>query len=117
LVNSPIFGSAFTATEFCADEEQQNYSAAYKLFSSNLQSQMTQDAFVSRAQQLDTEGGMVSNCNAVPDSTQVANTSATYQLTVTRGTGSAATTNGAITLINSNGSWQIDSIDQSLGLM
>jgi hypothetical protein len=39
-------------------------------------------------------------------------------LTVTRGAGSApTTTNGTITLINSNGSWQIDSIDQSLGLM
>ncbi len=118
LANSPIFGSTFTATEFCSDEQQQNYTSAYDLFSPNLQSQMTQDEFASRAQELDTEDGTISTCDAVPDSSQVADTSATFQVTVTRGTGSAATsTSGAITLINSNGSWQIDSVDQSLGLM
>src|SRR5581483_9841045 len=119
VANSPIFGSELTATEFCADEQQQDYAAVYNLFSSNLQSQMTQDQFISRAQQLDSESGAVSDCSPTPDSSQLGNASATYEVTVTRGAGPAPTTSdGPITLVGANGgTWQVDSIDQSLGLM
>lgn len=137
---SPFFGATIAASEFCQDEELQQYDSAYTLFSPKLQSQFTQDAFVSRAQELDTENGAISACTPSPG--QIGDTSATFSLTVERGgatpaatTGpgltptstvssatptttasSATTTTGSITLVNANGSWQVDAIDQSLGL-
>lgn len=141
VANSPIF----VATEFCADEQAQNYNSAYNLLSSNLQGQISQTQFVQDNQNADSASGTVSACDAVPADAadQSSGTSQSFTVEVTRGgsspgsagdtgsggdtgiggssggTGTSAlgtTTTGTMTLIQENGSWKIDSIDQSLGL-
>jgi hypothetical protein len=81
-----------------------------------MQSQMTQDQFAQRSQSLDTSQGTISQCQPTPsDSFQPSDASATFDVRVTRGTGSAPTT-GTITLVKENGGWKIDTIDPSLSL-
>lgn len=146
VLKSPVVGATITVSEFCADEQTQQYTSAYDLFSPNLQSQITQDDFVSRAQRFDAANGMVSDCTPSTSSAQVNDTTATFTLSVVRGgslpststgddstppstgaspTATAATgtttppttSTGTITLVENNGDWQIDAIDSSLGLM
>jgi len=116
LFNSPIFGSTIAVTEFCTDEKDQQYPQAYHLLSSSMQNQMTQDQFVQRSQSLDTSQGTVSQCQPTPSSTpQAGDTSASFDVRVTRGTAGTPTT-GTITLVKESGGWKIDSIDPSLSL-
>jgi hypothetical protein len=116
--NNPTFASTLAVTAFCGNEQQQRYTAAYDEFSTNLQSQMTRDQFVSASQAHDSAGGTVSDCTASPTGVvQQNDTSASFDVTVTRGTGAtAATSDGTITLVKEGGSWKIDNIDPSLGL-
>ncbi len=118
LFNNPTIASTIAVTNFCADEESQQYVRAYNLLSSSMQSQRTQSDFIQRSQSLDTSQGTVSQCQPTTSSTNPAtDTSASIPVTVMRGTGSTATTtNGTITLVKESGGWKIDSIDPSLSL-
>lgn len=118
LFSSPVFGSTLAVTQFCTYEKDQQYPQAYRLLSSSMQNQMTQDQFTQRSQSLDTSQGVVSQCVPSTSGTNLAtDTSASFPVTVTRGTGSTATTtNGTITLVKESGSWKIDSIAPSLSL-
>lgn len=122
ILGSPLIGSATTLGEFCSYEERQNYQQAYGLFSSNLQNQMTQSQFAQASQNHDTTSGPVTYCSTSASSQgnapQASDTSASFPVVVTRGSGSTATSaNGTITLVKQNGAWKVDSVDQSLGLI
>ncbi len=139
---STTVGVISTYSGFCVDETAQDYQSAYAYFSSNLQSQVSSDAFAQRAAQLDTRDGPVTSCliqnGAAP---QVSNSTATVQLMITRtpqatptplgtATSSAATPTetpaptpatgasftGALHLVLQGSVWKIDSIDSSLDL-
>lgn len=121
FANSPILGSTIAVSEFCTDEEQQDYVSAYNQFSTQLQGQISQDQFVSRGQQLDSTNGPVSHCTPSVSTTGAApsSSSATFDVTVERSTSTGTqptTATGTITLVNSDGSWKIDAIDSALGL-
>jgi len=118
VVNNPTIASTLAVTTFCADEESQQYPQAYNRLSSSMKNQMTQDQFVQRSQSLDTSQGTVSQCTPSTNGNNPAtDTSASIPVTVTRGTGSTATTtNGTITMVKESGAWKIDSIDPSLSL-
>ncbi|HKS69018.1 MAG TPA: hypothetical protein VJQ45_01260 [Ktedonobacterales bacterium] len=105
-------GPAVVAEELCGDEENSDYVAVYDLFSSNLQSQTTQDDFVAASQAREQAKGVVRDCTAAPAS-QVTGESARVQITLTLDDGQH---NGYITLVQQGGLWQIDSYDSSLGL-
>lgn len=120
VANSPILGSSIAISEFCTDEEQQDYVAAYNQFSTQLQGQITQDQFLSRSQQLDGTNGPVSQCTPSPSTdAQPSSASATFDVTVERSASTGAqptTATGTITLVKSGGAWRIDSIDSALSL-
>lgn len=106
------FGPDLVATELCNDEEVSDYTAVYDLFSSDLQSQTTQDAFVAASQAREQSNGVVQNC--VPQSpSQPQSASARVHITLTLNDGPHS---GYITLVQQGGLWQIDSYDSSLGL-
>ena len=105
-------GPAVVAEELCGDEENSDYVAVYDLFSSNLQSQTTQDQFVTESQAREQATGVVRQCSAAPAS-QVTGDSARVQITLTLNDGQHE---GFITLVQQGGLWQIDSYDSSLGL-
>ena len=136
-------GVAETYAGFCLDESSQNYQSAYTYFSTNMQQQLTASAFTARADQLDTQYGTVSSCQAESSSPpQISGSTATVQLIVVRtpplsatppasttptgsGTGTASTTptaasgttfTGALHLVKQGSVWRIDQIDSSLGL-
>lgn len=105
-------GPDLVATELCSDETASDYVAVYDLFSSNLQSQMTQGQFVTASQAREQANGVVRSCTPQPPS-QPQNGRARVQITLTLNDGQH---NGSITVVQSGGIWQIDSYDQSLGL-
>lgn len=106
-------GPAVVAEELCGDEQNSDYVAVYDLFSSNLQSQTTQDQFVAESQAREQANGVVRQCSAAPAS-QVTSDSARVGITLTLDDGPH---NGYITLVQQGGVWQIDSYDSSLGLI
>lgn len=106
------FGPDFVATELCSDEEVSDYTAVYELFSSNLQSQTTQDQFVTASQAREQSKGVVRNCTA-PTLSQSQDGRARVAITLTLDDGPHT---GYITVVQSGGLWQIDGYDDSLGL-
>lgn len=100
------------ATDLCNDEEVSDYIAVYDLFSSNLQSQTTQDQFVAASQAREQSKGVVRSCLVQPGA-QSEDGRARVAITLTLNDGSHK---GYITVVQSGGLWQIDGYDDSLGL-
>ena len=109
---SSSFGPDLVAAELCTDETNSDYTAVYNLFSSNLQSQTSQDQFVAASQAREQSNGVVRNCTEQP-ATQSQDGSSRVEITLTLNDGQH---DGFITLVLSGGIWQIDSYDDSLGL-
>lgn len=105
-------GPELVATELCSDEQVSDYTAVYDLFSSNLQSQTTQDQFVAASQAREQSNGVVRSCTVQPGATPQ-NGRARVQITLTLNDGQHT---GYITVVQSGGIWQIDAYDDSLGL-
>lgn len=105
-------GPELVATELCNDEQVSDYTAVYDLFSSNLQSQTTQDQFVAASQAREQSNGVVRDCAATPPG-QPQNGRARVQITLTLDNGQHT---GYITTVQQGGIWQIDGYDDSLGL-
>lgn len=118
VASSPLLGSTVVVSTFCAEEESQDYAAAYNQLSANLQGQMTQDQFVSRSEALDTSNGTVSQCSPAPSGDAAQGSSnVSFDMTIQRDlNGTTSSSTGTITVVNSGGSWKIDTIDSSLGL-
>jgi hypothetical protein len=107
---------AAAATQFCGDLKAQNYSAAYGMFSSALQSKYSSDLFTKGAQALDTLEGPVTQCDKAAGSGaytySFGASTATLQAAITRG--KQGSLNGVMTLKNQNGNWKVDALDTSL---
>src|SRR5262249_30927114 len=106
---------AFVATQFCQDLNTQNYSDAYSLFSSRLQSQVSLSAFTTLAQGA-AGSGQITACtvsSAGDGNIQFGDTTATLPLTITR---SGTSQEGDVTLVKENDAWKIDVISPSLQL-
>lgn len=109
---SSSLGPELVANDLCSDEEVSDYTAAYELFSSNLQSQTTQDQFVAASQAREQSKGVVRDCAAQPGA-QSQNGRARVAITLTLDDGPHS---GYVTVVQSGGLWQIDGYDDSLGL-
>lgn len=105
-------------SQFCDDEQSQRYTQAYALFSTHLQSQITQAQFVQRAQQLDTTKGTVSQCEPVQGGeASLTPTSESFDMAVGRTVqGTTTDYSGTIGVVKIGSAWGIDSLDASLGL-
>lgn len=108
-------GVAATASQFCVDEEKQQYAAAYQLLSPSLQSSMTQDQFIQNSQAHDASDGTITNCTPSSRSGNVrfSGDTVTLDLEVTRNQPAS----GSVTFKQVGSGWKIDSIDASLGLL
>lgn len=115
VVNS-LGAPAAAATQFCGDLKAQNYSAAYGMFSSALQSKYGSDVFAKGAQVLDQVEGPVTQCDKATGSNAYSYSfgasTATLQAVITRGKQGQLT--GQMLLKNQNGTWKVDSLDTSL---
>ncbi len=101
-------------SQFCQDEQAQDYSSAYQLLSSSVRQRYTPDQFVSYSQNRDTAYGQVTNCRVISGTqTDVTATSATFSLSVTLGGGENV---GPVTVVKDGGQWYIDSADPPLQL-
>jgi hypothetical protein len=116
-----FLGPTIAADTFCMDMQEQQYAVAYGQLSRTLQSQMTQSQFVSAANARDQASGPVTGCT--PDTSSprggANGAPALVHVTVTRGSGSGAdfTSSGDLTLVQEDGTWKVDAIDSSLGLI
>ncbi len=108
---------AIVTGEFCAELQQANYSAAYDRFSDNLQSRITREDFVSTNQQRDSSLGPITHCTVTNGDSQdvhLGSTSASFPLTITRGSISYT---GTISLTKDGTHWKIYDLDPSLHLL
>jgi hypothetical protein len=113
----PAFSAAYTVGTFCAAEERQTYATAYGHFSTSLQSQLSEEAFIANAQAHDESDGKVTNCttsSSSGDGTSISSDSVTLNLQIERSSG--PTTSGNVTLVKEGSDFKIDSIDPALGL-
>jgi hypothetical protein len=116
--------SRFTLTLFCAAEMNQVYHDAYQQFSSSLQQQVSESAFIEGSQQLDQENGQITACARSNSSVDTGSgNSATLQVDVTRAsidnTGASSSTDyhGSIAFVQEGSDWHIDQIASTLGLL
>jgi hypothetical protein len=123
LANKTI-PSRITLTAFCAAETNQAYHNAYQLFSSNLQQQVSESAFIQGSQQLDQENGQITACARSNSSVDTGSgNTATLQVDVTRtstgNTGASSSTeyHGPVVFAQEGSDWHIDQIASTLGLL
>ncbi len=106
-------GALQTLGAFCQAEQTQNYTTAFGLLSSSLQTQAgTADGFASVQQLQDEVDGKVTACAIKSIAPGNSDTSTTVTVTITRATLGAAS--GNITLDGTGGTWKISKIDQSV---
>jgi hypothetical protein len=116
---------AIVVTNFCSELQDQNYTAAYGLFSSDLQTRVSLNQFTTLAE--GTGGaGPITDCTVSGSSgsnVQFGSNSVTLPFTVTRAGatgagsgGSGVEQRGDITLVKEGNSWKIDAISASLQL-
>lgn len=104
-----------TAT-FCGDMKAQNYTDAYKLLSSGYQAHVTSQQFTEASQVHDQLDGKVKDCglaalqNNGGFNLNLSPQNASFNAQITR---NRAYT-GSVSLVNQNGTWKIDAIDDSL---
>jgi hypothetical protein len=101
------------ATEFCLDEEQQDYLSAYQLLSSGVQQRYSQQDFVTFSENRDANTGKVVNCTIESTGQQLTATTATFNVTLQLSDGAHT---GQITLVKEGSNWLMDSADASLQL-
>lgn len=103
-------------TTFCGDMKTQNYTDAYKLLSSGYQAHVTSQQFTQASQVHDQLDGKVKDCglaalqNNGGFNLNLSPRNASFNAQITR---NRAYT-GSVSLVNQNGSWKIDAIDDSL---
>jgi hypothetical protein len=102
-----------TLGAFCAALQSQNYTAAFGLLSSSLQTQaVSADIFTTGEQFQDQVDGKVTACAIKSIPSGNTDTSATVTATITRATLGARS--GSISLDNTGGTWKISKFDDSL---
>ncbi|MGH9638345.1 MAG: nuclear transport factor 2 family protein, partial [Candidatus Angelobacter sp.] len=105
-----------TATTFCNDLRAQKYTDAYSLLSSGYQAQITGKDFTAFSQVHDQLDGKVRQCglaglqNNAGFNLNLNPQSASFNAQITRN----RSYTGEVSLVNQNGSWKIDSVDDSL---
>jgi len=95
-----------TLTTYCNDYKAGDYAAAYDLFSSNLQGQITKAAFVSSQTQAANQVGGITGCTIT--SVVESDPSATGTIVFTESVG--GTFQNRDKLVDENGTWKIDSV-------
>ncbi|MBF6591507.1 MAG: hypothetical protein IVW57_13400 [Ktedonobacterales bacterium] len=100
---------------YCGDLKTANYVAAYSLFSSQYQSQLTSDQFIQASKLQDQVDGPVQSCglqtgNSTGINFDLNNNTARFAVQMTRN----KTLTGFITLVKQGDTWRIKSIDTSL---
>jgi hypothetical protein len=102
--------------QFCNDLKTQDYTSAYGLLGSSLQSQYTSDQFTQGSQILDTVEGPVTACKEAAGSNSysysLGASSATLSAVITRAKQGDLT--GTLHLASQNGAWKVSTIDTSL---
>jgi hypothetical protein len=111
---SNFVGPIAAVTQFCQDEENQDYTAAYQLLSSNVRQNYSEDQFITFSQSRDSTDGDVTACQVTSGNTpQITGSTATLSLTDTL---DASQVVGPVTLVKESGQWYLDSADSSLRL-
>jgi hypothetical protein len=111
------------AANFCSHEINADYHGAYAQLSAHLQSQVTEQQFVSDNQARDATEGPLVGCSAAPstDSTPSTSPNTILELNIWSGpvTGNAPPVNqsGTVTLVQEGSEWKVDAIDSSLQLL
>jgi hypothetical protein len=108
---------AWAAGSFCQDLTNQNYSAAFELLSSSMQTTFTSDQFYQIGQALDELEGYVTSCkqaSGASDAYVYTSGSTTATVTVSLVRGNAGTMGGQLHLKSERGNWKVDMIDSSL---
>jgi pSer/pThr/pTyr-binding forkhead associated (FHA) protein len=95
-----------TLTDFCTDYKAGNFSAAYDLFSSNLQGQISRAQFVSSQTQASNQVGGVIGCTV--SNVAESDPSATGIVTFTATNGQTFVNHDK--LVDQNGTWKIDNV-------
>ncbi len=95
-----------TLTAYCNDYKAGDYAAAYDLFSSNLQGQITKASFVSSQTQAANQVGGITGCTIT--SVVESDPSATGTIIFTDSVG--GTFQNRDKLVDENGTWKIDSV-------
>ena len=108
IVQSAIGNPDSTIQHYYADLEAQNYAGAYKLLSPQFQQREDQQTFVNQNQQLAGLGGPIVRFTIVSDITK--GNHATAEVQFTRDPTQPRSTQDTLQLVQSNGSWVIDSI-------
>jgi hypothetical protein len=108
VVQSAIGNPDTTVQHFYADLNAQNYTGAYKLLSPQFQQRESQQSFASQYQQLEGLGGPIGQITILSDVTSGSHAKAVVQFT--RDPTQPRLTQDTLQLIQSNGSWLIDSI-------
>jgi len=110
---SSTVGVSSVYLQLCVDESSQSYSNMYSLFSPTFQASITPAAFATRAAQIDTKDGTVTNCQTPRGVTpQVSGSTATVSLQVTR----TIIHSGSLHLILKGSTWFVDQVDSSLDI-
>lgn len=119
-----VSGPIIVSEGFCTDLQSANYSAAYDRLSSDLQGQVTRDAFVTANQQRDSTDGPISSCTVTSSgssSVQLGDTTATLPITIQRNTTVTstipATATGSVQLVKEGNTWKVSGVDPGLHLM
>ena len=117
---SKTIPARITLTAFCAAETYQAYHEAYQQFSSNLQQQVSESAFMQGSQQLDQQNGKITACARSNSSVDTASgNNATLEVNVTRTSidGTSTDYSGSIVFVQEGNDWHIDQIASTLGLL
>jgi hypothetical protein len=121
--------ASLTVSEFCLDEETQNYTSAYNLLSSNLQQQYSESQFTADARQHDSTLGTITVCSQ--QGLVVSNTGneKTVTIKVTRmatptpdASGNVPASQptaytGQVIVVKEAGQWKVDQVDSALNLL
>jgi len=99
-----------TIKQFCSDEGNGNYSAAYQLVSARVRQTMSENAFETASRQ-----SHLAACSLAQngESAKIADNRSTVAVTYFMATGdttSATESTGAMTLVRENGGWRIDHV-------
>lgn len=97
-----------TIKQFCSDEGNGKYSAAYQLVSARVRQTMSESDFETASRQ-----SHLSDCSLVQngESAQIADNRSTVAVSYVMATDDAASTTestGTMTMVRENGSWRID---------
>ncbi|HKW22213.1 MAG TPA: hypothetical protein VJO13_12595 [Ktedonobacterales bacterium] len=100
-----------TIKQFCSDEGNGKYSAAYQLVSARVRQTMSESAFETASRQ-----SHLSDCSLAQngESAQIANNQSTVAVSYVIATDdatSATESTGAMTLVRENGGWRIEHIN------